>query len=64
MVKYHGATTSLVEDLGIFDTLDKFYAKNKHTYNGIKKLFYENIGRNIITKKLLKIRRYGKNDKN
>ncbi len=36
---------AVVEDLEIFDTFDKFYAKYKQTYRGIKKFMYENIGR-------------------
>ena len=55
---------AVVEDLEIFDTFDKFYAKNKHTYSGIKKFMYEYIGRKIMTNKVSKVRRYGKNNKN
>ena len=36
---------AVVEDLEILDTFDKFYAKYKQTYRGIKKFMYENIGR-------------------
>ncbi len=55
---------AFVEDLGIFDTHDEFYAKYKQTYRGIKKFMYEYIGRKIMTNKVLKVRRYGKKNKN
>ncbi len=51
---------AVVKDLGVFDTPDDFYAKYKQEYNGIKKIMYENIGRKIMTKRVAKIRRYGK----
>ncbi len=50
---------AVVEDLGIFDTPDEFYAEYKQAYRGLKKFMYENIGRKIMTKKVAKIRRYG-----
>ena len=51
---------AVVEDLGVFDTPDEFYAKYKQEYNGLKKILYENIGRKFMTKKVAQIRRYGK----
>lgn len=51
---------ALVEDLGVFDSPDDFYAEHKQEYRGLKKFAYENIGRNIMTKKVAKIRRSGK----
>ncbi len=48
---------AVVEDLGIFDTPDEFFAEYKQEYRGIKKFLYENIGRKIMTKKVAKIRR-------
>ncbi len=49
---------AVVEDFGIFDTPDEFFAEHKQYYRGIKKFLYENIGRKIMTKKVAKIRRY------
>ena len=51
---------AVVEDLGVFNTPDEFYSIYKQTYHGIKKFMYENIGRKIMTKKVAKIRYYGK----
>lgn len=48
---------AVVEDLGIFDTPDEFFAVYKQEYRGMKKFLYENIGRKIMTKKVAKIRR-------
>ena len=50
---------ALVEDLGVFDTPDEFYAMYKQEYRGLKKFGYEHIGRKIMTKKVAKIRRLG-----
>ena len=50
----HGA---VVEDLGVFDTPDEFYANHKQFYRGIKKFMYENIGRKLMTNKVAKIRK-------
>lgn len=47
---------ALVEDLGVFNTPDAFFMKYKQEYRGLKKFAYENIGRNIMTKKVAKIR--------
>lgn len=47
---------ALVEDLGVFDNPDEFYAKYKQEYRGLKKFMYENIGRKIMTKKVAQIR--------
>ena len=47
---------AVLEDLGIFDSPDEFYAKYKQEYRGLKKFLYENIGRKIMTKKVAKIR--------
>jgi len=49
---------AVVEDFGVFDTPDEFFAEHKQYYRGIKKLLYENIGRKIMTKNVAKIRRY------
>ena len=49
---------AVVEDLGIFDSPDEFFAKYKQEYHGIKKFLYENIGRKIMTKKVSKIRQH------
>lgn len=51
---------AVVKDLGVFNTPDEFYAEYKQEYHGIKKFMYENIGRKIMTKKVVKIRRYRK----
>ncbi len=48
---------AVIEDLGIFDCPDEFYAQFKQAYHGVKKFLYENIGRKIMTKKVKKIRR-------
>lgn len=48
---------AMVEDLGVFDSPDEFFAEHKQDYRGIKKFTYENIGRKIMTKKVAKIRR-------
>lgn len=48
---------AVVEDLGVFDTPDEFFARNKQEYRGLKKFMYENFGRKIMTKKVAKIRR-------
>lgn len=48
---------AVVEDLGIFDTPEEFFAEYKQEYRGIKKFLYENIGRKIMMKKVAKIRR-------
>ncbi len=50
---------AVIEDLGVFDTPDEFFARHKQAYRGLKKFMYENIGRKIMTKKVAKIRRYG-----
>ncbi|MDE6105430.1 MAG: transglutaminase-like domain-containing protein [Clostridia bacterium] len=47
---------AVVEDLGIFDMPDEFFAEYKQEYRGIKKFLYENVGRKIMTKKVAKIR--------
>ena len=47
---------AVVEDLGVFDSPDDFYAEYKQEYRGIKKFLYEHIGRKIMTKKVAKIR--------
>lgn len=51
---------AVVEDLGVFDTPDEFFAEYKQAYRGLKKFSYENFGRKIMTKKVAKIRRNGK----
>lgn len=50
---------AVIKDIGVYDTPDDFYAVYKQEYRGIKKFMYENIGRKIMTKKVVKIRRYG-----
>ncbi len=52
---------AVVEDLGVFDTPDEFFAEHKQNYRGLKKFPYENIGRKIMTRKVEKIRRYAAN---
>lgn len=47
---------AVIEDLGIFDCPDEFFAKYKQEYRGLKKFLYENIGRKIMTAKVEKIR--------
>ncbi len=64
-IDWNGKNTSVqqqavIEDLGVFDTPDEFYANYKQSYRRMKKFLYENIGRKIMTKKVAKIRRYGK----
>jgi len=51
---------AVIEDLGVFDSPDDFFAAYRQEYRGLKKFMYENIGRKIITKAVAKIRRYGK----
>lgn len=48
---------AVVEDLGVFDSPDEFYAEYKQDYRGLKKFMYENIGRKIMTKKVANIRK-------
>ncbi len=48
---------AVVEDLGVFDTPDEFFADHKQLYRGAKKFLYENIGRKIMTRRVEKIRR-------
>lgn len=60
-IDWNGTNTTIqqmavIKDLGIFDTPDDFYSIYKQTYKGIKKFFYENIGRKIMTNKVAKIR--------
>lgn len=60
-IDWNGTNTTVqqmavIKDLGIFDTPDDFYTTYKQTYKGIKKFFYENIGRKIMTNKVAKIR--------
>lgn len=52
---------AVVQDLGVYDTPDEFYAEYKQEYSGLKKFIYENFGRKSMTRKVAKIRRYGKN---
>lgn len=64
-IDWKGANTTvqqqaLAEDLGVFDNPDEFFATHKQEYKGLKKFAYESIGRKIITRKVAKIRRYGK----
>lgn len=47
---------AVVEDLGIYDNPDEFFAVYKQEYHGLKKYLYENIGRKIMTRKAAKIR--------
>jgi len=49
---------AVIEDLGVFNAPDDFYAVYKQEYRGFKKFMYENIGRKIMTKAVAKIRRY------
>lgn len=53
---------AVIEDLGIFDTPDEFFAKYKQEYRGLKKFLYENFGRKIMTNKVAKIRKRGATD--
>ncbi len=60
-IDWNGTNTTIqqmavIKDLGIFDTPDEFYSIYKQTYKGIKKFFYEYIGRKIMTNKVAKIR--------
>ena len=60
-IEWHGQNTSVqqeavVEDFGVFDTPDEFFAQHKQMYRGAKKFLYEKIGRKIMTKKVAKIR--------
>ncbi len=50
---------AVVEDLGVFDSPDEFYASYRQEYRGLKKFMYENFGRKIMTKVVAKIRRNG-----
>lgn len=50
---------AVVEDLGVFDSPDEFFAAYKQEYRGLKKFAYENFGRKIMTRKVAKIRRRG-----
>jgi len=52
---------ALAEDLGVFDDPDEFFATHKQEYRGLKKFAYEHFGRKIMTRKVTKIRRLGKN---
>lgn len=47
---------AITEDFGIFDTPDEFFAEHPQDYRGIKKYFYENFGRKIMTRNAAKIR--------
>lgn len=47
---------AVIEDLGIYNNPDEFYAEYKQEYHGLKKFLYENIGRKIMTNKVAKIR--------
>ncbi len=47
---------AVVEDLGVFDSPDEFYARYGQEYRGLKKFFYENIGRKKMTEKVARIR--------
>lgn len=51
---------AVVEDLGVFDSPDEFFATHKQEYRGFKKFAYECFGRKIMTRKVAKIRRQGK----
>lgn len=53
---------AVVEDFGIYEDPDEFYSDHRQEYRGMKKLLYEHIGRKIMTKKVAKIRRYGKKE--
>lgn len=60
-IDWRGESTAIQQqaiqvDLGIYDSPDEFYAEYKQEYYGIKKFFYENIGRKIMTNKVAKIR--------
>ncbi|MBO4990065.1 MAG: transglutaminase domain-containing protein [Clostridia bacterium] len=48
---------AVVEDLGLFDTPDNFYAVYRQEYRGLKKMMYETVGRKIMTRAVAKIRR-------
>ncbi len=48
---------AVVEDLGIFATPDEFFSDHAQEYRGMKKFLYELIGRKIMTKRVVKIRR-------
>lgn len=50
---------AVIEDLGIFDSPDEFYAVYKQEYKGLKKFMYEHIGRKIMTRMVAKIRKCG-----
>lgn len=63
-IDWNGKNTTIqqqavVEDLGILDSPDEFFAKYKQEYCGLKKFMYENIGRKLMTTKVAKIRRLG-----
>lgn len=47
---------AIIKDLGVFDTPDEFYSVYRQDYRGLKKWTYENIGRKIMTKKVIGIR--------
>ncbi|MCI8407883.1 MAG: transglutaminase family protein [Lachnospiraceae bacterium] len=64
-IDWNGENTTIqqqavVEDLGVFDNPDEFYSQYRQEYRGLKKFIYENIGRKKMTKKVAKIRCYGK----
>lgn len=48
---------AVVEDLGIYEAPDEFFAEYAQEYRGIKKFLYETIGRKIMMKRAAKIRR-------
>ena len=61
-IEWKGENTTIqqqavVEDLGVFDSPDDFFAEYKQQYRRLKKFMYEHIGRKLMTKKAAKIRR-------
>lgn len=50
---------AVTEDYGVFDVPDDFFPAHPQLYKGLKKFVYEKIGRKIMTKNVVKIRRLG-----